>query len=135
MSSGILRYKNEILLAVALLFALSAFTYKYVHRSNIQQERQEIRHSLTTFQKAIALKNRWGDRNIGQKIESLHRLFPASKVVWKKRSKKLNATFHNLSGRETNKLLSKLFNVAVQITKLHIESEAKNYRVDIACKW
>ena len=132
---NIMRYRNEIIVAAALLFAVAALGYKYIHRASVHKENRQMQQTLVQVQEAAALKSRWSDKRTGQKLESLHRLFPASKVIWQKRGKKLTATFKDLSGKEANTLVTKLLNIAVQVVDLKIERKQKNYTVEVVCKW
>lgn len=124
-----------MIVTAALLFALGALGYKYTHRSGVHSENLQMQQTLQQIQEAAALKARWSDRRTEQKLASLRTLFPASKVVWKKSGKKLTATFKDLSGKEANRLITKLLNIAVQIVTLKIERKQKNYTVEVACKW
>lgn len=124
-----------MIVTVALLFALVALAYKYTHRSVVHHESLQMQQTLQQIQEASSLKSRWSDRKTAQKLASLRTLSPASKVVWKKSGKKLTATFKDLSGKEANRLITKLLNIAVQIDMLKIERKQKNYTVEVVCKW
>jgi len=132
---NILRYRNEIIVAAALLFALGALGYKYTHREKVYDENLQMRQTLQQLQEATALKSRWSEKKTAQKLASLRQRFPASKVVWQKRGRKLNATFKELSAKEANMLITKLLNIAVQIVTLNVEKKQNNYTVEVVCKW
>jgi hypothetical protein len=131
----ILRYRNEVIVAIALLFALMGMGYKYVHRSSIEDEKRSIQHEIVQIHEAASLKERWADKRISKRLDALQRLFPKTKVTWKKSGKKLVASFASLSAEEVNRLITKLLNIAVRIEALKIKKQGKTYQVEMTCKW
>jgi len=130
-----LRYRNEIIVGAALLFALVSLGYKYVHRSSIEEEKRRMQSEIVQIHEAASLKERWADKRIPQRLGSLQRLFPKEKVTWKQSGKKLVATFVNLRAEEVNRLITKVLNIAVRIEALTITKQDKTYKVEMTCKW
>ncbi len=130
-----LRYRNEIIVGVSLLFALTALSYKYIHRASVETERHAIGQGIVRLHEAVSLQKRWADKRTTKKLASLQKLFPNAKVIWKKSGKKIVATFANLKPEEANRLVTKLMNLAVQIEALNITKQDKTYKVEMTCKW
>ena len=68
---------------------------------------------------------------------SVKTVVPASKVkTFSKKSKKLSASYKNLTGNELSKLSNKLINIPVEIVLFNINKSAKNqYDMELTCKW
>ena len=130
-----LRYRNEIIVAVALLFALGALAYKYTHRTSVEKENRILHKEIVQLNEAVSLKKRWADKQTEKKLEELRKYFPHVQTTWKKSGKKLVAVFTALKPEEANRLVTKLLNIAVQIEHLKIEKQDKTYRVEMTCKW
>ena len=131
------RYKNELILLIALLFALFTFIYKLSASDYVIENRATIQSTITEVNKITALKNQWGGKKLANKVKVLKTVVPTSKVAsFKKKSKKLIASYKNLTGNELSKLTNKLINLPVQIVLLNITKSAKNqYTMEFTCKW
>jgi len=132
---SIRRYRYELIVALALLVAVVAFFYKQAQRSSIAEANRKMSKELAVFQETAGLKKIWADKEIGKRLDRLKGLVPQEKVSWKKRGKKLTASFQNLKPSEVNTLVTKFLNIAVQVVSLKVRKEGERYRMEIQCKW
>ncbi|CAA6827006.1 MAG: Unknown protein [uncultured Sulfurovum sp.] len=131
------RYKNELILLVAILFTFFAFMYKLSAQSNVTNNKAKIQQQITEVSSITTLKEQWGGKQLANKVKVLKSVVPASKVItFTKKSKKLTTSYKNLTGNELSKLSNKLINIPVQIVSLNIQQSAKNqYTMEFTCKW
>lgn len=131
------RYKNELIILVTLLFALFAFIYKLSASNYVSENKTMIQKQVTQISTITALKEQWGGQKLANKVKVLQTLIPASKVTsFQKKSKKLVASYKELTGNELTKITNKLINIPVQIITLNIKRSAKNqYTMEFTCKW
>jgi len=131
------RYRNEIILLVAFLFALFAFFYKISANSYVEENKANIQEQISEISKIKNYQGMWGGKNMANKVKSLKTIIDPSKVdSFNKKSKKLNAVYSNLTSMELNQLTNKLINMPVQIINLHIIENAKNkFSMELTCKW
>jgi len=127
------RYKNELIVGIALLLLLIALIYKQGVVSG--QSDVSAGTSLQELKEVIALKKVWGDKKITKKVDKLKTIVSPSKVKWSKKSKKLTASFLNLSNQELNRVIIKIMNLAVEIQKLEVKKLGASYHVEFKCKW
>jgi hypothetical protein len=131
------RYKNELIILATLLFALFAFMYKLSANTYVSENRTVIQKQVMQISTITALKEQWGGKQLANKVKILKTVVPSSKVaVFQKKSKKLVASYRNLTGTELSKVTNKLINIPVQIVLLNINQSAKNqYTMEFTCKW
>lgn len=131
------RYKNELIILLTFLFALFAFMYKFSASEYVNQNRVLMQEQVMEISKIKAFKEQWGDKQLANKVKVLKTIVPTSKVVsFRKKSKKLVASYNNLTGNELSKVTNKLINMPVQIVRLDITQNAKNqYTMEFTCKW
>ena len=131
------RYKNELIIFAALLFALFAFMYKLSASTYVTENRAVIQKQIMQISKISSLKEQWGGKRLANKVKILKTVVPTSKVaLFNKKSKKLVASYKNLTGNELSKVTNKLINMPVQIVLLNINQSAKNqYTMEFTCKW
>ncbi len=131
------RYKNELILLLAILFLFFAFIYKISANTYVQENKAEIQKQISEISKVSAYKNLWGGKKLANHVKVLKTIVPSSKLTrFSKKSKKLTASYKNLTGNELSKLTNKLINIPVQIVKLNITKSAKNqYTMEFTCKW
>ena len=129
------RYRNELIVAAALLFALTALFYKHAKRTEMAQANQQMAKEFVQLQETVSLKKIWADKQIGTKVDSLKTLVAPSKMEWHKKGRKLHITLHDLSASEVNKVVTRLLNIPVQVQKLKTEKTGNSYSMEIACKW
>ena len=131
------RYKNEIILLISVLFALFAFSYKLNANSYVKENKAKIQQQVQEIHTIGNLKKQWGGKNMANRVKTLKSVVPASKVkLFNKKSKKLIASYINLTSNELNKVTNKLLNMPVQIVLLNITKSSKNqYTMELTCKW
>ena len=127
------RYKNELIVGIALLLLLIALIYKQGVTSG--QADASAGTALQELKEVIALKKVWGDKKITKKVDKLKSIVSPSKVKWSKKSKRLTASFLNLSNQELNRIIVKIMNLAVVIQKLEVKKQGVAYQVEFKCKW
>jgi hypothetical protein len=129
------KYKYELIVLLSFMVMGGAWFYKHQQSLHFVSQKSELESSIYTLQEVIALKDIWGTKSISKQLDRVKGIVPKQKVKWSKKGKKLTASFHDLTPKELNKLLSKLFNVAVQIETLHIKRESSSYSMELKCKW
>jgi len=131
------RYKNELIILMAFIFLLFAFIYKLSASREVHDNHSNIQKEIAQISTITALKGQWGGKHLANKLKVLQTVVPASKVAsFRKKSKKLIASYQNLTGKELSKLTNKLINIPIQITTLKINQSAKNqYTMEFTCKW
>ena len=131
------RYKNEIILFVAFLFALFSFLYKHSASAYVEENRAKINRQISDILAIENYKGQWDGKGLANKVKVLKSIVPASKVQsYSKKSKKLVAKYVNLTADELNRLNNKLINMPVRITNLKIKESSKNiFTMEFTCKW
>jgi len=131
------RYKNEIILLIAFLFALFAFFYKTSASSYVEENKANIQKQIADITAIENYKGQWDGKSMANKVKALKKIVPDSKVQsYSKKSKKLVASYINLTANELNTLNNKLINMPVQIVSLKITESSKNiFTMEFTCKW
>lgn len=131
------RFRNELILLVTILFALASFLYKYSANDYVTENRNQIQKEITEIHLINGLKKQWGNKQVANKLNVLKTIVPNTKVAsFSKKSKKLVASYKDLTGNELSKVTNKLMNLPVQIVLLNINQNAnKQYTMEFTCKW
>ncbi len=129
------RYQNELIVAFSVLLLLVAFAYKSAAFSSSTESLSMGKQELSEFKELLVFKKRWLDKKTSKKVDKLEKLVPASKVIWKKKGKKLTASYKDLDPKELNKLITSILNMTVQIQVLEIRNNDGSYSVEFKCKW
>lgn len=131
------RYRNEIILLVAVFFTLFTFFYKRSANSYVQENKATIQKQVSEITKISNYQKQWNGKKIPNKIKVLKSIVNASKVkIFQKKSKKLVASYINLTANELNKINNKVLNLPVQIINLQIKKQTKNkFTMELTCKW
>jgi len=131
------RYKNELIILMTFIFLLLALMYKLSATTYVDENRADIQKQIREISAITALKGQWGGKQLANNVKVLKSIIPPSKVAsFRKKSKKLVASYENLTGKELTKVTNKLINIPVQITDLKINQSAKNqYTMEFTCKW
>jgi len=131
------RYKNELIILIAFIFLLLAFMYKLSASTKVHNNHADIQKQIAEISTITALKEQWSGKKLTNEVKVLKTVVPASKVAsFRKKSKKLVASYKNLTGKELSKLTNKLINIPIQITVLKINQSAKDqYTMEFTCKW
>ena len=128
-------YKNELIVALALLLMLSGLLYKNTQISSGTQEMLSTKHTVREFRELVSLQKTWANKNISKKVDKLEKIVPSSKVTWSKKGKKLTAVYKEIDPKELNKLITTVLSMAVQIQELKINRNNSSYDVEFKCKW
>ena len=129
------RYQNELIVAFSVLLLLVAFAYKSAAFSSSTESLSMGKQELSEFKELLVFKKRWLDKKTSKKVDKLEKLVPVSKVIWKKKGKKLTASYKDLDPKELNKLITSILNMTVQIQVLEIRNNDGSYSVEFKCKW
>jgi len=130
------RYQNELILFLALSIMIVAYIFKSNRADRIDVVKVELATTALQANDIISLKKQWGSSDLSKKIVKLKEKIAPSKIKqFSIKGKKLSASFQHLDAKEMNKIITKLENIAVQITKLELIKEDKEYKMEIKCKW
>jgi len=129
------RYQNELIVAFSILLLILALAYKSTAFSSSAENISMGKQEVSEFKKLLVFKKRWLDKKTSKRVDKLEKLVPASKVIWKKKGKKLTARYKDLTPKELNKLITSILNMAVQIQVLEISNNNGSYTVEFKCKW
>jgi len=130
------RYQNELIVSIAILLMIGAYIYKSTNIEKIGSGEIELAKATREASEIISLQKQWNDPKLSKRILKLKESIPAQKVKsFEVKRKKLTATFQNLTSKEMNTIVIRLENIAVQIIKLQIKREEKEYKMEIKCKW
>ena len=130
------QYKFEIVLISSFLLMIMTFIYKSTSYSTMQSDTIENKIENQEINRVIALKELWGDKKLTKKVNSIKQGVSQAKIKeFKNRSKKLKASFQDLSINELNTIIKKVTNLAISVIKLDIKYKNEKYRLELKCKW
>jgi len=129
------RYQNELIVAFSIVLLILALAYKGTAFSSSTESISMGKQEISEFKELLVFKKRWLDKKTSGRVDKLEKLVPASKVIWKKKGKKLTAKYKDLTPKELNKLITSILNMAVQIQALEISNNNGSYTVEFKCKW
>ncbi len=129
------RYQNELIVLLVFFLMLGALFYKNKQLSLQIENATYVKQSIVDFKEIIALKKVWADKKTSKKVEKLKKLISASKMKWSYKSKKITASYKDLTAVELNKLITKILELPVEIQKLEIQKTTSFYNVEFKCKW
>jgi len=131
------RYKYELIVLASFLFLVFAGFYKFSQKSYVEENRMVIENEISEINTIVNLKKQWADKSLSKKVKILKTVVSDSKVKsFNKRSKKLIASYVNLTAKDLNNLTNKLINIPVQIVSLEVKKSSKNkYSMEFTCKW
>jgi len=131
------RYKNEIILFLTALFAISAYYYKFSANNYVDENKAFIQKQISEIVEIESYKKQWKSKGIANKVKLFKTIVPASKIkLFSKKSSKVTVSYINLTTNELNKITNKLLSMPVQIIKLQIKESSKNkFTMEFTCKW
>ncbi len=130
------QYKFEIILASAFLLMIMTFIYKSTSYSTMQTSTIEARIDNQEINRVIALKELWGDKKLTKKVDSIKDGISKAKIrEFKNKSKKLRASFQDLSIDELNMVVKKVTNLAISVIKFDVKNSGEKYKIELRCKW
>jgi hypothetical protein len=131
------RYKNELILVIALLFALFTFIYKISAHSYIEENKANIQKQISEISAISAYQEQWSGKGMENQTKVFKTIVDASKVkLFQQKSKKLVASYEKLNQNELNTITNKLLNTPLQIEKLLIKKIGEDqFTLELTCKW
>jgi hypothetical protein len=131
------RFRNELIILLAFIFALTAFFYKNSARDSVDMEKKEIEMTIAEINRVSELKKLWSSKQIAKDANSLKSIVAKERVKqFKKTGSKVIVKYEGLSAKELNKIIKKIMNRAFQISKLNIiEIKKEKYSMELTCKW
>ncbi len=131
------RFRNELIILGATLFAISTFLYKHSIDTTIEQKREDIKSSINEINRVLELKKIWKSRYISKKINILQTIVSKSKISsFKKRGQKVIVKYRGVGINELNSIIKVVMNNPFQIVKLNIKEIGKErYNMELICKW
>jgi ABC-type histidine transport system ATPase subunit len=131
------RFRNELIISVAVIFALSAFFYKLSSKQFVESKKDEIVSSIDEINRVNELKKLWKNRAISKKANMFKNIVPKEKIkLFKKSSTKIVVSYQNLNIKELNRVIKNIMNNPFVIVKLKIDEPTKeSYTMELTCKW
>jgi hypothetical protein len=131
------RFKNELIIALALIFAIYAFSYKISAKSFVEEKQSGIGSTIGEISRIVELKKLWSSKQISKDASGLRNIVSKKRVKsFKKTSEKVTVKYTGLNIKELNKITRKIMNRAFQIKKLEIiKTGTQNYSMELICKW
>lgn len=131
------RFKNELIVLMALLFALYAFSYKLSAKNFVSDKKNIIQSSIREITRVSELKKLWANKKTSKQAKIFKTIVSSNKIEsFKKTSEKVTVSYSNLTINELNKITKKFMNTPFQITKLKIDERGKEkYSMELTCKW
>jgi len=131
------RFRNELIILIAIIFALSAFFYKLSAQKFVEDKKSEIVSSISEISRVNGLKKIWKSKSISKKSNRFKTIVAKNKVKsFKKHSQKVIVSYQNLNTKELNSVTKYIMNNPFVIVKLKIDKVAKNsYSMELICKW
>jgi len=131
------RFRNELIILIAIIFALSAFFYKLSAKNFVEDKKSEIISSINEISRVNELKKIWKSKSISKKSNRFKTIVAKDKVKsFKKHSEKVIVSYKNLNIKELNSVTKYIMNNPFIIVKLKIDKVAKNsYSMELICKW
>jgi len=131
------RFRNELIILIAFLFALSTFFYKNSTKESVNNEKKKIELSISEINRVSELKKLWSNKELTKDAIILKSIVTKNRVkLFKKTGGKVVVKYEELNVRELNKIIKKITNRAFQISKLKIiETKKDRYSMELTCKW
>ena len=131
------RFKNELIILLAIIFAISAFSYKLSAKKFVEDKKSEIVSSINEITRVNDLKKLWKSKSISKKADSFRNIVAKAKIKsFKKHSGKVVVNYKNLNIKDLNRVTKNIMNKPFQIVKLKINEVSKgSYSMELICKW
>ncbi len=131
------RFRNELIILGATLFAILTFSYKHSIDTAIEQKRENITTSINQINRVLELKKIWKSKNISKKVNLLKTIVSKSKIgSFKKRGQKVIIKYRGVGIKELNSIIKAVMNNPFQIVKLDIKDIGKErYNMELICRW
>jgi len=131
------RFRNELIVLLATIFALYAFFYKNSTDDFVKSKEADIQSSISKINRVIELKKVWKSKTIVKKINVFKTIVSKNKLEsFKRRGQKVIIKYKGLNIKELNSVVKQIMNNPFQIVKLKINQSGKErYRMELICKW
>ncbi|GEM_PF-2106357 len=130
------RYRNEVMVGVALLALIFAYLFKNVSRSHFDETRALVKRSVEEIEEAKRLKSLWHVGNMRKRVEALGSAVAPSKLsAFKIQRRKVTMFVKDLKASELNRLVNKIASMPLRIEKLSIERKNNGFTLECLCKW
>ena len=131
------RFRNELIILGATLFAILTFSYKHSIDRDIENRRENITTSINQINRVLELKKIWKSKSISKKVKILRTIVSKSKIgSFKKRGQKVIVKYRGVNIKELNSIIKEVMNNPFQIVKLDIKDIGKErYNMELICKW
>jgi hypothetical protein len=131
------RFRNELIILLAFIFALTAFFYKNSARDSVDMKKKEVETTITEINRVSELKKLWSSKKIAKEANGLKSIVAKKKIkLFKKTGAKVTVKYKELNVKELNEIVKKIMNRAFQISKLKIiETKKERYSMELICKW
>jgi len=131
------RFRNELIILLALIFTISAFFYKLSAQKFVEDKKSEIVSSISEISRVNGLKKIWKSKGLSKKANRFKSIVSRDKLkLFKKHSQKVIVHYKNLNTRELNSIIKYVMNNPFVIVRLKIDKVAKNsYSMELICKW
>ncbi len=131
------RFRNELIILGATLFAILTFSYKHSIDRDIENRRENITTSINQINRVLELKKIWKSKSILKKVKILRTIVSKSKIgSFKKRGQKVIVKYRGVNIKELNSIIKIVMNNPFQIVKLDIkEAGRESYNMELICKW
>ena len=131
------RFRNELIILVATLFALFAFFYKLSAKNFIEEQKSQIVSSISEISRVNELKKVWKSKSISKKADTFKTIVGRNKLKsFIKYSGKVMVSYKNLNFKELNRVIKNMMNNPFRVVKLKISELSKgSYSMELICKW
>ena len=131
------RFRNELIILIAMVFALSAFFYKLSAKNFVESRTEDIQNSISEISRVSELKKLWVSKQTAKDAKLLKTIVVKKKVKsFKKTGEKVTVNYSNLTTKELNMIIKKIMNRPFQISKLKVfESGKEKYGMELICRW
>ena len=131
------RFQNELIILLALIFTIYAFSYKISAKVFVSEKQSGIENRISEISRIVELKKLWSSKRISKDASGLKIIVSKNRVKsFKKTSEKVTVNYSGLNIKELNKITKKIMNRAFQITKLKIiKTGTESYSMELICKW
>ncbi len=130
------RYRNELIIAVAILLLIISIIYKHQAISRFESATAEARASIRDIDEAKRLKSLWYAKGMKSKLNRLKQSVNRGKIVkFVIDRKKVDIKLRDLQSRELNIFMNEMAKLPVRISALEIKKSSNGYGLECICKW
>ena len=129
--------QSLLLLSLAIGAALTAFLFKTVQKNRMEDHREHAEIALSQIQETIVLKKLWRNNNQKKALITIKSTLPADKIKrFHLERAKASIELSGLSGKDLNRLLSRLSSLPLRFKSVKIERYRNEvYALECLCAW